>query len=79
MKHLADWINREFLSISDRESTLTRLQDAGLSKKTCDAAASIEFAHNCIIIRKREDWERSFDNRHYKFFNYVKDLEVDLP
>ena len=77
MKHLADWINREFLSISDRESTLTRLRDAGLTKNTCDAAASVEFGHNCIIIRKREDWEWSFDNRPYKFFNYVKDQEND--
>ena len=77
MKLLIDWINREFLAISDRESTLTRLRDAGLTKNTCDAAASVEFGHNCIIIRKREDWEWSFDNRAYRFFDYVKDQEND--
>ena len=34
-------------------------------------------AITCIIIRKREDWEWSFDNRAYRFFDYVKDLETD--
>lgn len=76
-KLLTDWINREFLSTSDKTSILERLRDAGLTKTTCDAVASIEFAHNCIIIRKQEDWEQKYNDRPYKFSAYTKDMGTD--
>jgi hypothetical protein len=71
MKLLADWVNREFLSAPDRSVLLGRLEDRGLSRQVCDAVSSIEFAHNCVILRKREPWELVFDNRAYKFFDYL--------
>ena len=71
MKLLADWVNREFLSAPDRGVLLGRLEDRGLSSEACDAVAAIEFAHNCVILRKREAWEISFDNRAYKFSDYL--------
>ena len=71
MKLLVDWVNREFLSASDRASLQGRLGDHGLSERTCDHVASIEFCHNCVILRKREEWELEFDGRPYKFSEYV--------
>jgi hypothetical protein len=72
MKLLVDWVNREFLSGADRASLQGRLQDHGLSEQTCDQVASIEFAHNCVILRKREGWELDFDGRPYPFASYVQ-------
>jgi len=71
MKLLVDWLNREFLSDADRSVLSTRLQDAGLSIATCHQVASIEFAQNCVILRKREPWEQAFDGRPYQFSEYV--------
>ena len=71
MKLLTDWVNREFLSDADRSVLSSRLQDAGLSIATCRQVASIEFAQNCVILRKSEPWEQAFDDRPYKFSEYV--------
>jgi hypothetical protein len=71
MKLLIDWINREFLSGADRAALLARLQARGLRESTCSAVASIEFAHNCIILRRREPWEEAFDGREYLFADQV--------
>ena len=71
MKLLVDWLNREFLSGADRATLLARLQASGLRESTCSAVASIEFAHNCIILRRREPWEEAFDGREYLFADRV--------
>ena len=71
MKLLVDWVNREFLSHADRSVLSARLRDAGLSIATCHQVASIEFAQNCVILRKREPWEQAFDGRPYQFSEYV--------
>ena len=71
MKLLLDWLNREFLSGADRAALLARLQDRGLRESSCSAVASIEFAHNCIILRRRESWEETFDGREYLFADRV--------
>lgn len=71
MKLLTDWVNREFLSDADRAVLAERLNHYGLGSTVCDAVASIEFAHNCVILRKREPWEAAFDGRRYKFSDYV--------
>jgi hypothetical protein len=71
MKLLVDWLNREFLSGADRATLLARLQARGLRESTCSAVASIEFAHNCIILRRRELWEEAFDGREYLFADRV--------
>jgi hypothetical protein len=70
MKLLLDWLNREFLSGADRAALLARLQDRGL-RESCSAVGSIEFAHNCIILRRRESWEEAFDGREYLFADRV--------
>jgi hypothetical protein len=33
--------------------------------------ASLEFAQNCVLLRKREQWEEAFDGRPYQFSEYV--------
>ena len=71
MKLVVDWVNREFLSDADRSVLSARLRDAGLSAATCDQVASLEFAQNCVLLRKRELWEEAFDCRPYKFSEYV--------
>ena len=71
MKLMVDWVNREFLSAPDRSVLFGRLEDRGLSRQVCDAVASIEFAHICVILRKREPWEVSFQVRAYKFLAYL--------
>lgn len=47
------------------------MQARGLRESTCSAVASIEFAHNCIILRRRETWEEAFDGREYLFADQV--------
>lgn len=71
MKLLLDWLNREFLSNADRAALLARLMARGLREATCSAVASIEFAHNCVILRRREPWEEAFDEREYLFADRV--------
>lgn len=63
LKSLADWINRKFLSEADRCCLERHLLSRGLSRKTCDAVASMEFAENCVILRKRECWEAEYEDK----------------
>jgi hypothetical protein len=63
LKSLADWINRKFLSEADRCCLEGYLLSRGLSRKTCDAVASMEFAENCVILRKRECWEAEYEDK----------------
>lgn len=71
MKLVVDWLNRDFLSAEDRCVLANRLQDSGLSPATCEQVASIEFAQNCVVLRKREPWEQIYDGRPYRFADYI--------
>lgn len=71
MRLLTDWVNREFLSNADRSALLARLLDGGISEQVCNSVASIEFAHNCVILRKAELWEKAFSDRQYRFIENV--------
>jgi hypothetical protein len=71
MRLLTDWVNREFLSDADRCALLARLLDRGISEQVCNSVASVEFAHNCVILRKVEPWEKAFSDRRYKFAENV--------
>jgi hypothetical protein len=71
MRLLTDWLNREFLSDADRGALLARLLDGGIAEQVCNSVASIEFAHNCVILRKVEAWEKAFSDRRYKFAENV--------
>lgn len=71
MKLVVDWLNRDFLSAADRCVLANRLQDSGLSPATCEQVASIEFAQNCVVLRKREPWEQKYHGRPYRFADYI--------
>ena len=71
LKSLVDWLNRKFLSEADRYCVEQHLLSRGLSRKTCDAVASMEFAENCVILRKREHWEIEYEKRPHLHPHYV--------
>jgi hypothetical protein len=55
-------INREFISPSDLDSL-----DIYIDRKIIDSISTITFGQNCIIIKKKEDYEYDFLDRHYRF------------
>lgn len=71
MRLLTDWLNREFLSNADQAALQARLLDGGITEQVCNSVASIEFAHNCVILRKAQEWEMAFSDRQYKFAENV--------
>ena len=39
----------------------------GISNKNIDAISTITFGQNCIIIKKKEEYEYLYNNREYRF------------
>lgn len=72
-KDLLDFINREFLSFSDRERVKNRLLVHGFELETIEWISSVSFCQNCIIITKTKKEEDQYRNRKYRFIDYVMD------
>lgn len=65
-KQLVDVVNIEFVKPSYRDYLFDRLVDSGLSVGTISLIASIEFACNCIIFRRKAPWEHPYSERAYR-------------
>lgn len=64
---LAYYLNREFVG-SDIHSVNNSVD---FSDDTKRQISSITFAHNCIIIKKKEAYEFDYDNRTYRFAQFT--------
>jgi hypothetical protein len=57
-------INKEFMN----ENYILQITESlGISNKNIDAISSITFGQNCIIIKKKEEYEYLYNNRQYRF------------
>ena len=57
-------INSEFLKKDDK---LSLMNDINLNDTVIDGISSITFGHNCVIIKKKEEYEYNYNNREYRF------------
>jgi len=68
-KLIVDYLNREFMTESDRRRIAE--ETSFLSEGTKSEISSVRFAHNCIIIRKKFEYEHAYDDRQYRFQHFV--------
>jgi len=66
LKQIVDIINREFVNPDDLPFLTRRLNNIGVSMELLDCIASIEFCQNCVILRKANEWEKSYSHRAYR-------------
>lgn len=57
-------INSEFLKKDDK---LSLMNNINLNDKIIDSISSITFGQNCVIIKKKEDYEYQYNKREYRF------------
>jgi hypothetical protein len=61
-------INKEFMNEND---ILQITESFGISNKNIDAISTITFGQNCIIIKKKEEYEYLYNNREYRFKDHI--------
>jgi hypothetical protein len=66
LKDVVDIVNREFVNPADLPFLVRRLNNIGVSMELLDCIASIEFCHNCVILRKAHEWEKNYSHRAYR-------------
>ena len=79
-KGIVDSINEEFLNTADKQA-VTR-STSRISPETKKWISSVQFAQNCIIIRKKTDDEMAYWGRKYRFHFQVaetKTLYITVP
>lgn len=57
-------INCEFFSNEDKQKII---KDINLTNKIVDSISTITFGQNCIIIKKKENYEYQYNNREYRW------------
>jgi hypothetical protein len=68
-KHVVDILNAKYLSQEDKKSLLDKVSFLSLS--TLSSISSITFAQNCIIIKKKHQYEYKYSNGPYRFSDRV--------
>lgn len=68
-KHVIDFLNAKFLSQEDKQALLNKVNFLSLSTLSC--ISSITIAQNCIIIKKKHQYEYKYSNGPYRFSNNV--------
>ena len=63
-KHVLDFLNAKFLSKEDKNKLLEKVSFLSLS--TLCSISSITFAQNCIIIKKKQQYEYPYSSGLYK-------------
>ncbi len=68
---LINWVNREFLSSSDKAKLKNQLKNSGFDINTINMIESIYFGHNCICIKKMKKEDLLYSERDYKYKKLV--------
>jgi hypothetical protein len=68
------WINREFLSYSDKYRHEELMKVSGFNPTVLDTVASVTFAHNCIAVFKGLVGDEQYTSRQYRFESFTQPL-----
>lgn len=70
-KWIVEFINGEFVNLADKPYLVSHAQALGLTEDFLTQVASVEFCHNCIILRKKESWEYMYTDRPYRSHHHT--------
>ena len=62
-------LNREFVNEEELLEIKSRID---IDHSLIDSISTIIFGQNCIIIKKKEEYEYAYNNRSYRFYNMIK-------
>ena len=66
MLALPNWINREFLSVSEKVKLESGLNSIGFSSKVLKELSSVVFCHNCVAVFKGLEDDGKYAEREYR-------------
>lgn len=75
---LSHWVNRQFLAQRERRRMAKLLRSRGFDTTVLESVASVEFAHNCLAVRKCLEGDESYANRSYRFSKWVEPTPMSV-
>lgn len=78
-KDVVDVINGEFIDKRDLRAISAHLENCGIFSEALTDISTVTFAQNCIIIRKKLNAEKAFENRSYRHAGNVEAALIPAP